>query len=100
MPRKRTRKPTGPPTTGTARLLIQCADRAGIVAAGSQFLYARSANIVQADQYSTDATGGRFFMRMEYALEGLSAPPEDVATAFGIQVAPRFEMDWRVTYSA
>ena len=100
MPRKRTSKPSGVPTTGTARLLIQCADRPGIVAAVSQFLYARSANIVQADQYSTDATGGRFFMRMEYALEGLSAPPEDVATTFGIEVAPRFEMDWRVTYSA
>jgi formyltetrahydrofolate deformylase len=104
MPRKPATKPAAAtpraPRTGTARLLIQCADRPGIVAAVSQFLYQHSANIVQADQYSTDATGGRFFMRMEYALEGLGAPPEEIAGAFGSEVAPRFEMDWRVTYSA
>ncbi|MSP21468.1 MAG: formyltetrahydrofolate deformylase [Dehalococcoidia bacterium] len=100
MPRKRVSKPAAAPTTGTARLLIQCADRPGIVAAVSQFLYQRSANIVQADQYSTDATGGRFFMRMEYSLEGLAASPEDIEVAFGAEVAQRFEMDWRVTYSA
>jgi formyltetrahydrofolate deformylase len=100
MPRTRAPKPAAAPTTGTARLLIQCADRPGIVAAVSEFLYRHSANIVQADQYSTDATGGRFFMRMEYALEGLGAPPEKIEAAFGLDVAPRFEMDWRVTYSA
>jgi formyltetrahydrofolate deformylase len=99
MARKRISKPPAVPRTGTARLLIQCADRPGIVAAVSQFLYQRSANIVQADQYSTDASGGRFFMRMEYALEGLAAAGE-IASAFGTEVAPRFEMDWRVTYSA
>jgi len=88
------------PTSGTARLLIQCDDRPGIVAAVSEFLFRHRANIVQADQYSTDASGGRFFMRMEYALEGLAAAPAEVAAAFGQDVAPRFEMDWRVTYSA
>jgi formyltetrahydrofolate deformylase len=101
MPQKRTTKPpTAPPATGTARLLIQCADRPGIVAAVSQFLYQHAANIVQADQYSTDVSGGRFFMRMEYALKGLNAPSDEVAKAFGREVARRFKMDWRVTYSA
>jgi formyltetrahydrofolate deformylase len=85
---------------GTARLLIQCADRPGIVAAVSQFLFQHDANIIHADQHSTDAHGGRFFMRLEYALEGLTAPPAEIEARFGAEVAPRFEMEWRFTYSA
>ncbi|MEZ4502608.1 MAG: formyltetrahydrofolate deformylase [Dehalococcoidia bacterium] len=87
------------PSTGTARLLIQCDDRPGIVAAVSQFLFAHEANIIQADQYSTDASGGRFFMRMEFALEGLATPPADLEARFAEEVGRPFEMDWRVRYS-
>jgi formyltetrahydrofolate deformylase len=87
------------PTTGTARLLIQCADRPGIVAAVSQFLFAHRANIVQADQFSTNEDGGRFFMRMEFALEGLDVSPTELEDGFGREVAGGFEMDWRVRYS-
>jgi formyltetrahydrofolate deformylase len=47
----------------TARLLIGCADRPGIVAAVSGFLFERGANIVSSHQYSSDPSGGRFFMR-------------------------------------
>ncbi|HRK35323.1 MAG TPA: formyltetrahydrofolate deformylase [Candidatus Hydrogenedentes bacterium] len=50
-------------------LLIQCADRKGIVARVSDFLYRRDANIVNSDQHSTDPEGGRFFMRIEFALD-------------------------------
>ena len=91
--------PEAHPTTGTARLLIQCADRPGIVAAVSQFLFAHRANIVQADQFSTDEDGGRFFMRMEFALEGLEGSPAQLEARFGAEVAGGFEMDWRVRFS-
>jgi formyltetrahydrofolate deformylase len=87
------------PSSATARLLIQCADRPGIVAAVSQFLYRHGANIVQADQYSTDARGGRFLMRMEFALEDLDVAPEALEAVFGAEVAARFGMEWRVSYS-
>ncbi|MFN8638398.1 MAG: formyltetrahydrofolate deformylase [Dehalococcoidia bacterium] len=93
-------RPSQPAGAGTARLLIQCADRPGIVAAVSQFLFQHQANIIHADQHSTDASGGRFFMRLEYALDGMTAPPEEVEARFGIEVAARFEMEWRFTYSA
>jgi formyltetrahydrofolate hydrolase len=53
----------------TARLLIGCADRPGIVAAVSGFLFERGANIVSSHQYSTDPTGGRFFLRTELFLD-------------------------------
>ncbi len=87
-------------TTGTARLLVQCADRPGIVAAVSSYLFAHGANIVQADQYSSGGGSGRFFLRMEYEVAGLDAPAEAVASAFGTEVAGRFEMQWHVSYSA
>ncbi len=88
------------PTEGTARLLVQCPDRPGIVAALSDHLYRRGANIVQADQYSTGGDRPRFFLRLEYELAGLDAPPAEVAGAFGTEVAPRFAMQWHVSYSA
>ena len=88
------------PTSGTARLLIQCADRPGIVAAVSQFLFEHRANIVHADQHSTDAMGGRFFMRMEFSIDGMTERADVLEAKFGADVAPRFEMEWRFTYSA
>ena len=47
------------------RLLITCTDRPGIVAAVSNFLFARGANIVDAEQHST---GDRFFLRADSQL--------------------------------
>lgn len=65
------------PTTGDdslrnrGRLVVQCADRPGIIAAISRFLFEQGANIIQSDQHSTDPSGGRFFLRIEFALDGL-----------------------------
>ncbi|MCH6552377.1 MAG: ACT domain-containing protein [Planctomycetes bacterium] len=46
------------PTEGTARLLVQCPDRPGIVAAVSSYLARQGANIVHADQHSTAGDPG------------------------------------------
>jgi formyltetrahydrofolate deformylase len=99
----------GPGYTG--RLLISCADRSGIVAAVSGFLFERGANIVSSHQYSSDPSGGRFFMRTEFVLEephgaqprgGSSRGGEGLRihlpTEFGAEVAPRFEMAWRIRW--
>lgn len=53
------------------RLLVSCADRPGIVAAVSHFLFNQGANITHSDQHSTDPTGGRFFLRIEFDLTEL-----------------------------
>ena len=71
----------------TLRLLVTCADRPGIVAAVSSFLYERGANIVDAEQHST---GDRFFLRVEAELA------DDVGADFA-GLAERFGMDWRLT---
>jgi formyltetrahydrofolate deformylase len=73
-----------------ARLLISCADRSGIVAAVSGCLAEAGANIIQSNQYSTDPEGGRFYMRLEFAVEadGLEAfrrSFQAIAQRFGMQ---------------
>jgi formyltetrahydrofolate deformylase len=85
----------------TARLLISCPDGPGIVAAVSNFLFERGANIVASDQYSTHPHHGTFFMRTAFYLPelerdgGRTAFERDFAGA----VAERFSMDWRLSYA-
>jgi formyltetrahydrofolate deformylase len=85
--------------TNTARLLISCQDRPGIVAAVSQFLYAHGANILESQQHSSDPTGGRFFMRMVFFLEDLDVTRPQFERAFQEVVASKFTMEWRVSYA-
>ena len=80
------------------RLVISCKDQPGIVAAVSQFLFNAGANITRSDQFSTDPADGQFLLRMEFSLD-----PEkrvEFAEAFGLRVADRFGMIWRLWDSA
>lgn len=81
----------------TARLLISCADRSGIVAAVSRFLFESGANIVTSDQYSSDPEAGSFFLRMSFHLEGVTGKRAELEARFA-EVADKFGMDWRLTY--
>lgn len=83
----------------TARLLISCPDRPGIVAAVSQFLYSHGANILDAQQHSADPTGGEFLMRMVFHLEDLGVTRAQFERAFAEVVARPFGMNWRVAYA-
>jgi formyltetrahydrofolate deformylase len=85
----------------TARLLVACPDRPGIVAAVSGFLFEQGANIVSSHQYSTDPTGGRFFLRTELFLPGALESPqsrERLQERFGAEVAERFQMEWELRF--
>lgn len=84
----------------TARLLITCPDRPGIVAAVAGFFHNHGANITAFDQHSTDAEGGTFFTRLEFQTPYLDLPRGALERAFGEVVAQRFEMDWRISYAA
>jgi formyltetrahydrofolate deformylase len=92
------------PERYTARLLIGCPDRPGIVAAVSGFLFAQGANIVSSHQYSSDPTGGRFFMRTELFLEeldGVSGTPQSrrrFRERFAAEVADRLGLDWEIRW--
>ena len=86
------------PVRSTATLLISCPDARGIVAAVSGFLFARGANILSTDEHRDDASG-QFLMRIEWEMEGFSAPEGDFSRELREQVADRFSMQWRVEYS-
>jgi formyltetrahydrofolate deformylase len=76
----------------TIRLRVVCPDQPGIVAAVSGFLFRRGANIVHADQHSTQE---RFFLRLVATLdEGDSL--DALRSAFE-EVAQPFAMDWRLS---
>lgn len=79
-----------------ARMLISCPDRAGIVAAVSQFLSEHGANIVQSDQYTMDPDGGMFFMRIEFDQEDLQNQLPELKERFA-KIAETFDMTWRIS---
>jgi formyltetrahydrofolate deformylase len=79
---------------GLVRLLISCPDRPGIVANVSRFLYEAGANIVTSAQYSTDPSGGTFFLRMEFTLDPEGR--EGLGQRFGLKVAEPLDMTWRM----
>ncbi len=56
-------------------LLIQCGDRAGIVAGVSGWIHQHGGNILDADQH-TDPDTGMFFMRLEFDRTGFSLTGE------------------------
>ncbi|MGO2340939.1 MAG: formyltransferase family protein, partial [Psychrobacter sp.] len=91
------------PTTAaidTATLLIKCKDQAGIVQAVSEFIHRYGANIITLDQYSTAHEGGQYFMRLEFALAGLSDIIDNFKASFAHTVAKRHNMDWRLHNNA
>jgi formyltetrahydrofolate deformylase len=83
-----------------AVLLIRCADRPGIVAAVSTFLFRHGANVVDLDQHSTEEEPATYFMRLEFQTDGLDAPLDRLGQLFGAEVGDRMEMEWRLASHA
>ena len=80
-----------------ARLLVTCEDQSGIVQAVSGFLYHHGANIVSLDQHTTEAYGGKYFMRVEFHLEDLANKKATLSETFARNVAAPYEMNWRLS---
>ncbi|MGA9525348.1 MAG: formyltetrahydrofolate deformylase [Myxococcaceae bacterium] len=85
-----------PTRSDRARMLVSCPDRVGLVAAISQFLYERGANIVEFDQHTTGSESDMFFMRLEFELPELSDRLRGLVDEFA-PIASRLSMDWRIT---
>ncbi|TXH05253.1 MAG: formyltetrahydrofolate deformylase [Nevskiaceae bacterium] len=83
----------------TARLLITCPDRPGIVSAVTTFLYHHGVNITELDQHSSDPSGGKFFLRLEFQTPTLDVSLGALRQAFGDVVARRFDMQWHITHA-
>jgi formyltetrahydrofolate deformylase len=78
------------------RLLIDCPDHRGLVAAVSGFIAMHRGNILAADQYVSDPQGGRFFLRMVVEGEGFGLGRGEFDAAFA-PLARQHGMSWRVS---
>jgi formyltetrahydrofolate deformylase len=78
------------------RLLVTCADRPGICAAICGYLYGLGANITNLQQYTTDPSGGRLFVRVEFLLAGLDEREPAVSAGF-VPLAESFGMQWQLS---
>ena len=84
-----------PDSKDIGRLLVQCEDRPGIVAAISTFLAERGANIIELGQYS-EPERSRFFQRTVFHLDALAATLPELQADFA-PLAERFALDWSIT---
>lgn len=80
-----------------AILLLSCADKKGIVAKISDFIFRHNGNIVHADQH-TSKTDKLFFMRIEWELNGFALNREQISTAF-MPLARQFKMKWELHFT-
>jgi formyltetrahydrofolate deformylase len=80
------------------RLLIDCPDHRGLVAAVSSFIALHNGNIVEADQHVSDPPGSRFFMRMEIESRGFGPGRDEFDAAFH-PLARQHAMNWRIRYT-
>jgi formyltetrahydrofolate deformylase len=84
--------------TANIRLLIDCPDHRGVVAAVSSFISLHNGNIVAADQHVSDPPGSRFFMRMEIEPAGFGLGRDEFHAAFA-PLARQHHLNWRVHYA-
>jgi len=77
-------------------LLLSCADRPGIVAGVTNFLYQAGANIIDAQQFN-DRISKKFFARIHFVSISKSTSVEDFKGRFAA-IATTFEMDWSIRH--
>ena len=78
----------------TAKLIISCPDRRGLVARISDFIFRNGGNILHFDQH-TDLQAGVFLARTEWELEGFQIPREAIADCFqgiALECGMQFEL--------
>jgi len=80
------------------RLLINCPDHRGLIAAVSSFIALHNGNILSADEHVSDARDGTFFMRMEIESQGFGLGRDEFDAAFA-PLARQHGMSWRVGFT-
>jgi formyltetrahydrofolate deformylase len=80
------------------RLLIDCPDHKGLIAAISNFIALHNGNILSADQYVSDSTTATFFMRLEIESDGFGLGRDEFGSAFG-PLARAHGMNWRISFT-
>ena len=82
----------------TAKLLVHCPDRPGILAEITNFITINGGNIVYIDQF-VDHMENVFFTRIEWELEGFMIPRDKIKDYFSTLYAQKYNMDLRLYFS-
>ncbi len=85
---------TGSPN---AILLAACPDKRGLIAAFSAFIHEHHGNIVDLEQH-VDIAERRFFMRIEWSLDGFAIGRRDLPAAVG-ELADAHQMRWSLHFT-
>ena len=82
----------------TAKLLLHCPDKPGILAEVTDFITVNKGNIIYLDQY-VDHVENIFFMRIEWELKDFLVPQEKIEDYFATLYAQKYEMNFRLYIS-
>lgn len=82
----------------TAKLLLHCPDKPGILAEVTDFITVNKGNIIYLDQY-VDHVENIFFMRIEWELKDFLMPQEKIEDYFATLYAQKYEMNFRLYFS-
>ena len=82
----------------TAKLLLHCPDKPGILAEVTDFITVNKGNIIYLDQY-VDHVETIFFMRIEWELKDFLVPQEKIEDYFRTLYGQKYEMDFRLYFS-
>jgi formyltetrahydrofolate deformylase len=80
------------------RLLIECPDHKGLIAAVSNFIALHNGNILSADQHVSDPPNSTFFMRMEIESKGFGLGRDEFDSAFA-PLARQRGLNWRISFT-
>ena len=82
----------------TAKLLLHCPDKPGILAEVTDFITVNKGNIIYLDQY-VDHVENIFIMRIEWELKDFLVPQEKIEDYFRTLYGQKYEMDFRLYFS-
>ena len=82
----------------TAKLLLHCPDKPGILAEVTDFITVNKGNIIYLDQY-VDHVENIFFMRIEWELKDFLVPQGKIEDYFRTLYGQKYEMDFRLYFS-
>ena len=82
----------------TAKLLLHCPNKPGILAEVTDFITVNKGNIIYLDQY-VDHVENIFFMRIEWELKDFLVPQEKIEDYFATLYAQKYEMNFRLYFS-
>lgn len=82
----------------SAVILLYCPDKAGILAAVTEFINQHKGNILYLDQY-VDRVEKMFFMRIKWDLTDFQIPKDKIQEYFQTLLASRYDMTFKLYFS-